>query len=287
MSNTSKATTPNLEQFLTKFRRFMKARFGVEIQFSPVDAQADHNRKLVMDLMMSAPIQSEEGLTFPVYQSYQLKGMVTVPLVEAQQRPEIVDLIELFLDGPMALRDRLESLTHIESALQKTQSHQLLDNVIPIRSRDRSSLALTQPCLIESREISEAQKLAKEAHEVSGRFALVPLSDLTWSTAQDLLDLGPITLLIADIEKLSLHEQGQILSFLEMRRGAVDPQIIACTSRPYSELRASAELNMNFLYRQSSCFLRMDRPFEIYKRSGLLKHLLMTPIMRSSEPVWN
>lgn len=94
----------------------------------------------------------------------------------------------------------------------------------------------------------KAHRVAVELHHITKNFALVPISDISfasWTTVQDIKDLGEITLFIPQLGALPETTQDVITKFLALNQGEVGPQLIIHSEIDSSKLRSFGLLQEN------------------------------------------
>lgn len=269
-----------VEAIVTRLATLVKSRFRCELSYLDLDASQANYRDLHRQLIGESPVQKGEGWLFPVFRSHRLVGCAEVKGYEKctpREQEQLNELLELYLENTLALTDQLEFLSCIEQQMDRATQEKGGANVIPLhrsaleetRQRARKRLSFALPCLIEGSSHDEIKAMTLELHELSGRYGFLYFGDLQFKTADDLKDLGPVTIYVPDILRLTSAQQLALLKYLSSRPSVAEPQVIAGTLMPYAQLRASAQIHSDLLHRLSVCFLRMDRPFKDYRKGGI------------------
>lgn len=288
MSLSSNASASGVQSLVSRLAKIIKARYGAETTFIWVSELSEESRKALLSDQGSCKDASGAQLSyaFPVFSHYRLIGQVVVngprSMEATRTEGEMRDLVELFLDHNLALSDQLETLDMIQYQLERSQASFDTDNVIPIRrsktpvevsgalrSKPKPRIGFALPTFIEGLSYSEMRRLALEIHDLSGRYAFLHLSDLSWSSRDELADLGPVTLYVPDIGLLTADEQRRLADHLRTRPGVDTPQFIFGSLSTEKELRESNLVDQNLLETATVCRLIMDRSFEEYKKTGI------------------
>ncbi len=288
MSVSSSSYASSVQSLVTRLAKIIKARYDAEISFSWLSDLSPESRAALVSETGSVKGSTEAPLSyvFPVFSHYRLVGQVVVKgprgLNSSKAEDEMRDLVELFLDHNLALSDQIETLDMIQSQLESAQASVDTDNVIPIRrsktnpelkgalrSKPKPRIGFALPTFIEGLSYADMRNLALEIHELSGRYAFLHLSDLAWTSRDELADLGPITLYVPDIGLLTFEEQRKLGEHLRSRPGVDTPQFIFGSLSTYKELRESNLVDSPLLEAVSVCRLIMDRPFIEYKKAGI------------------
>lgn len=283
MANEEDTTNKSVDNAIAKLCRFVKARFNVDLNYvSLLDIPASDRKRLHAEFMVSA--DSEEQKQFPVYHKSNLVGYAEVAGSASDVSEiarELTDLIELFLESTVGLADQLQTLNRLEGQLLSTNQARENKNVIPLHRpgkagagiqwqiRPRAGFAL--PALITGINEREISQLAKEIHDLSGRYAFISDADMHWNNLSDLRDLGPVTIFINDVTKLSGDQQKLLTEYLWTQPGTEDPQLIIGALQTYTGLIDNKAVSNDLLRQLSGCLLNMDRPFQEYRRQGVLE----------------
>ena len=117
------------------------------------------------------------------------------------------------------------------------------------------------------------KRVAYQIHEMSHRWAFLPLADLNEiKTIEDLLNLGAVTLFVDNIEKLDAEKQTLILSYLESPRSSAEPLFITASALPLSELKAKGGLHPAMIDEITFTCFEVDRaPLSIMELKDILE----------------
>lgn len=273
-----------VDALVGKLARLVQSRFNCELKYVALGT-SESDLALRNNLLKTVPYDHNGAWLFPVYKCFRVVGYAAVTGFAGandKQLQQLADLIELYLEPALDMTDKLDTLTQVERQLTRAnEDHGGGTNVIPlrrptgettgVRTRSRARLGFALPCLIEASTNEDLKAMAMELHELSGRYAFVYCHDVAWKFAEDLKDLGPVTLFIPDITALSMDEQLKLLKYLSSSPSVDEPQLITGALKSYSELRAEELVLPDLLHRLSVCFLRMDRPFRDYRRDGVVE----------------
>lgn len=274
---------PTVHTMIEKLCKLLKMRFDAELSYKKL-TQADHS--LYTKLLKESPIQQNGKWFFAVYREYQLVGCAIVTGLKKplNTMPEqLAEFVELYLDAAVALTDRIEVLDQIEQQMRGL--HTIENNVIPLRKQAANEglplllqrlrpLAFAMPCLLEGSNDIDLKQFALELHDLSGRYAFIHLSDLIWSHADDLKNIGPVTLYIPNLATLSLSQQNALVEYLRARPDREQAQVVGAIQTGYYELRQSGLVLLELMHLMSVCYIKMDRPFREYRREGIMEFIL-------------
>lgn len=270
---------------IEKLGRLLRARFGAELSYQKFGPE---QQELHDQLLIQSPLKQADKWLFPVFREYQLVGCAILTGIDQPletMSEQLSEFVDMYLDAAVALTDRVDLLDSIERQMNRSSidaggganvipmrkpTIELPDHSIP-RLRRRARLGFALPCLLEGPTDDDLKHLALELHELSGRYAFVYLKDLAWSKAADLMGLGPVTLFIPDIAKLTLQEQIALTEYLQSRPSVGNAQIVAATVRSYADISQSGAVTMDLLHLMSVCYMKMDRPFREYRREGIVE----------------
>lgn len=107
-----------------------------------------------------------------------------------------------------------------------------------------------------SSNLMSFNRFAHSVHEITHRWAMLRLDDLgdSLSSTQDLLDLGPITLLIPELRELSDSKIGMIREYLGKNHSSNDPLILINSQASLvdidKEKQLGKEIMDHFLFNQ-------------------------------------
>lgn len=98
---------------------------------------------------------------------------------------------------------------------------------------------------LQGRRELQVRKVAHTLHEMAERWAFVPFSDLTSKlhSADDIVKLGAMTILIEDVETLPTAAQDLVREYLSKPRGLEEPLFITTSKIDTKELAESGRLN--------------------------------------------
>lgn len=252
--------------------------------------KAYYESKLQMDveLLTEAPVPVlDHDVSFvPSVTGYGLWGLRPSKPITSEIQAEIAQMCEAILGGMEELELKRDALEKLQQHMERALNGEMPSNVInlnrrqinrPSRNQDSGRIVmLKSDCLIEAKDQDEIRKMAMEIHSQSSRVAFVDFYDLDVRIRQSLsqlISLGPITLYVADILKLSLYEQ-EILRHLMNHPPLQRPLLMVGSVIPYSELRVQPEIDEEFLTLLARAYIKLTRPFSEYKEQGLIHYFL-------------
>lgn len=116
--------------------------------------------------------------------------------------------------------------------------------------------------------------MALEIHSRSGRLAFLPATDLSpsaFESAETFKNLGPLTIFVQEVSKLTFEQQNALVAYYALARDKDCPQIIAGTTLTLAELKKSCKILPALWPQLTVGFLSMTQPFETYKRENLVE----------------
>jgi len=273
-----------VEALVAKLAKLVQSRFSCELRYVALGT-SEADLILRENLLKTVPYDHEGAWLFPVYKCFQVVGYAEVTGyagTSEEQKRRLANFIELFLEPAIEMSDQLDTLKQVEEHISRAdEDYGRTNNVIPLRrptvegtgikTKPRARLGFALPCLVEGPTAEDLKAMAMELHELSGRYAFVYCQDVKWKFAEDLKDLGSVTLFIPDITALTFDDQLKLLKYLSSSPSVDEPQVITGTLKTYSELRSEELMIPELLHRLSVCFLRMDRPFAEYRREGIVE----------------
>ena len=263
-----------MTDLIPKINKILKGFMGehVRLEYQPAKALVEQqwvglNLTTAEALPSVLENQADGSFAFPIVTDGALQGLAVVKGWMGSRPNQLVEIAGLLTDVlEFGSRDeiRLDKLRSLEEKLVVMKG---ADNVIPLRP---SRLAQVRKQIVELEELEafqakslqnempkEAQELssmpvliqvqpgfplhpvAVELHEVSGRWAMLSLSDLpadTLSSRESIKELGNLTLFIKDLAALTTEQQIKLGEYLAIKPDADMPQIIAGITASPKEL---------------------------------------------------
>jgi hypothetical protein len=142
------------------------------------------------------------------------------------------------------------------------------------------------PCFIEGSNEMDRHGMAFELHSASNRMAFVPFADIDLPvriSSEKISQLGPITIFLSSIEKLSTLERVALLDYCRGPRTAMTPHIITSSEKNYSDLVADKAVPMELLNALAVSIIRMTKAFDEYRGAGVVPFLYESLLDRSLE----
>lgn len=293
-----------IASFCSRLAQFIHHHYNCSLKFINFN-DASPSTELLQSLMYkNQPIQLNQNVYLPLYQEELLMGAVEVtpqaPPLTALQISRLQQILPTLVEATLESLENLENLDKLEKTIYLGSQNELsANNIIPLESyrRKRSlpplpnsflsprpKVAFTIPCLIEARCSKDILRMALELHDLSHRLAFVsldalfvsttdaPTSKITSSSAYstELHSLENISVFIPEISNLDPSQQELLLHFFEQTRTKSSPQIISGTTQSYAELLKTPQINSKLLSHLRVAYLKMDQPFEEYKKYGVL-----------------
>lgn len=204
---------------------------------------------------------------FPVYLDGQLGGLAVVRGWDGARPRQLIllsELITAILERRVKTAEKTEELKVIEERIIVDEEKPA--NVISLRNRPRTlkvseetntelaaplelSPLTSLPILVQTTPGFPLHRAAVEIHELSNRWAMVNLKDLTPDTLdseENLKQLGAVTLFIESLESLSTAQQIKLAEYLAGHPAGEMPQVIAgiTTTNAFSEDEAPKVLSI-------------------------------------------
>lgn len=263
---------------IAKLNRILDGLMGVKLglEFMSVDeltldAWDFEDLQILAEPTDKNPAYIEDNLGsafgFPVYLESQLTGLAVVRGWDGARPRQLILLAELItaiLERRSKGQEKRETLQRIEERMIVNEEKPA--NVISLPNRPRVnkteeaittevsapleiSPLTTLPLLILAKPEFPMHRAAVEIHELSNRWAMVNLKDLTPDTLDsedNLKQLGGVTLFIESLESLSTEHQIKLAEYLAGHPAPEMPQIIAgmTTTNAFGEDEAPKVLSI-------------------------------------------
>ncbi len=228
---------------------------------------------------------------FPILIQQGLAGVAEILDAEhlsGQDWTTLRDLIAMVLESVFMSSRQSEVLGALERQLASPEDSNVVD-YSRLKKRQREGQTehrfdkdfsgkntLQISFLIESNNFDDMQKMAVEIHEKSKRFAFLHFDQIdkdARNSSEKIKALGPVTLFISDIAKLSDKEIFAVVEYLKYRRGYDGPQFVSGTLRPTSELLNFGIVPSELVRLLSAAQLRMTKSFSEYVNDGIVPYL--------------
>jgi hypothetical protein len=250
-------------------------------------AYYEHKLKLSLEILSEAPKEPvDEGVQFDMLVgSWGIWGLRSSRPLGEKVQSEISASFHSLLSAMDSMEKKQFDLQRLQEKYEAATAD-LPSNVIPIR-RMRPALTnagafgdkrwlVKQDCLIESKDILDIHKMALELHSHSKRYVFLDYRDLDRSTQlnlSELLQLGRITLFVANIMDLKMEEQ-ETLFELAAQEPSNRPLLMVGANMSYSALRTEPAIHLDFLLLLSRAYIKLTRPFSEYRDKGLIHYFL-------------
>lgn len=277
---------------LERLAQLIHRRYGYECVYQPLDQlsafaarpEADWAH-LELELAKGRSVSAGDWIFLPIFSDQTLAGAVRLSVHKHDENLEpLCRTIRLVVESSLSHINRLDLLKQFETYTEEMKEREQRPNVVvPLQRfqpnpfplpQKKSNAAFNFPFLIESPEADEAYKMALEIHSRSGRYAILPLCDLSPSVFEDpesIKKLGPITIYIEEISALPFKTQLHLLRYYQTSRDKNCPQFVSCTTKSVSDLKRSQEVAPELLSFLMIGYLCMQQPFATYKRENILE----------------
>jgi hypothetical protein len=258
--------TRGSETSFLRLQQLVKSRYGKGVKVLPMMEISDRyftNDSFVSGDDLHVPIIVNQNYlgTAVVSEAFNLSG---------DEKSSLVETIKLVLEPSLYsrwLKRREENLSEVSKL-----DFEPADNLVLFNDLEKKYLDVShQSDNLEIKLISNLihlhgkneffiKRVAYQIHEMSHRWAFLPLQDLNEiKTMEDLLNLGAVTLFVDNIEKLDLEKQTLILKYLESPRSSAEPLFITASPLPLSELKAIEDLSPALLEEITFTCFEVDR----------------------------
>ncbi len=143
------------------------------------------------------------------------------------------------------------------------------ENVVPLWNDQvevetewwRTKALSTNLMFLHGKNSSAFDRVTSEIHEVSQRWASLRFSDIKSqvASAQDLHDLGTVTLVVHDLNSLSIQEQNILGDFIEDARISEDPLLLITSTMSVQEIAAKPSISPRFANLMQNSVVEVDR----------------------------
>lgn len=230
----------NQDQKFEQIRQMLATRYGRGFEFRRMGDASEND-------LSADYIARGEDLVIPLRINSSYLGTAIIPQgasLDAENHQQISQLIKLVLEPSLysAFLERTENNLRAEM-------NQVAPEIVPIHGRNSSESLSTRPRLTSNliyfrgHDVQRTRKAALLLHEMTGRWAFVPWSDIEKdiSTAMDLKRLGSVTLFCENIEQMSLAHQKILSTFGHPGKSADEPLVIIGGAASITSLREDAE----------------------------------------------
>jgi hypothetical protein len=257
-------TMRGTETSVLRLQQLIKSRYGKGVKVLPMmQVSSDH-------LLNSFFNGSDLHIPIFVNQNYLGTAVVSDATdLSIDEKESMVETIRMVLEPSLYtkwLRRREENLTQVSKA-----DFMPADNLVLFNDLERKYLDEDhQEENLNVRLISNLihlhgkndflnKRVAYQIHELSNRWAFLPLQDLEVRTVADLVNLGAVTLFVDTVEMLSQTKQKLILDYLASPRSSEEPLIVTSSALPLSELKASQKVDAKLLEEMTYTCFEVDR----------------------------
>jgi hypothetical protein len=300
--NHNEPINQSVEKTVSRLSGVVEKQFGCSLAYETIESiQHDYDvldTALFSDMRKGLPVSAGDWMFFPVFVAGDLAGAARIPSsrdINPRALRYLHSIIRMVLESRLSNSEYIDLLQELEENLRHQQATNDMsasaarNNVFQLRDYQENPFPLPTPSktgllnfsvLIESRSPDDIFKMAFEIHSRSGRFAFLPLSDLSptaLETPEAFAALGPLTVFVADVTTLTFDQQRALARYFKSKRDKESPQIIAGTTLTLADLKRSHMILPELWPYLSVGFLAMTEPFEMYKKQNLLDFFFNHP----------
>ena len=267
------------ETSFLRLQQLVKSRYGKGVKV--ISVMEISEKHLTMDSFVSG-----DNLHVPIIVNQNYLGTAVIDeaySLSKEEKSSLVETVKLVLEPSLYgrwLKRREENLSEV-SQLDFAPA----DNLVLFNDLEKKYLDVShQSENIDIKLISNLihlhgsneffiKRVAYQIHEMSHRWAFLPLQDLSEiKTIDDLLNLGAVTLFVNNIENLDAEKQVLILKYLESPRSSAEPLFITASPLPLADLKANEGLNPALLKEVTFTCFEVDRaPLSLMELKDILE----------------
>ncbi len=267
-----------LEPILNRLSKIVKSKFDASIRLT---YRAPAKTTSIVRVKNHLIWRNLTDLYFPIQRVNSLSAWLEVTAAAELSLTEIsklVQLIDLVLEPTFAFMHRLGSIQSLETALDESgpTQHNVIKlgdfrtlvqrkNVISIEAYSNQQKVLKSPkfCFVEAASSEDVFKLALRIHDSSRRYAFVSYKDLTQNEIP-FKELGPVTVLISNMELLTDRQQTEILEYISIDYKGECPLFLFGSSYSLLELQERFSLRADFLDPMGDSRILLQKPLQFY-----------------------
>ena len=279
---------------MAKLFKLIKKRYKTNLLYIHwIQAKPTELSRHQKELLKAGPIHLDKKSFFPIYLKDEMIGAAEItPTTHLTDKKveEIYEIITLVLESTISTARNLDDLHKLEGHLHTNESdktvvrlartkpvveQEFINPEIFIPKNQKGNFDL--PCIVFGNNYDENFKLALELHHLSHRYALVHIEDINiynFDGAEELCKLGPVSLFIGEIAELSKKAQYILLNYLNHNTDGPCPQVLASTIYSKAELMKRSLICPELLDKLCTVYLKMEKDFEHYKKSGITRFYL-------------
>ena len=230
------------------------------------------------------PVFDGKTAHFPVRVANELVGSANIVGLQKQDFEKINNLqeiISLIITSTVSSVKNLKRLRRMEETIANIEPP---ENVISIGKHVKWKSIVTQDekskpsyfnlsSYIESENFDDILKMAIEIHEHSRKHAFLYFDDLNLEVridASEINQLGEICLFVPEVTDLKSEEQAALVDFFDNYRTDGSPQLIVGSVTPFLEVMRVSDVRKDLLEHFSGTFINMKKPFDDYRKLGLI-----------------
>lgn len=281
---------------LERLQSLLHRQYGCDVSYYSVP-QVKKNllKPAQLKLKSGEKIYSENNIFIPLFVNDNFAGTAVInhqSEINKFEDKQIDEVVRLTLESSLINIDRLELLSQLEGQLKRIESEKTVRRIDSARKNFSSTTEETRqsnyheiniPCLIQSSECLEALKMAHEIHDQSHRFAFLPIEQIDNSLnlqLADLINIGPITIFIKELELLNNQQLTTLDHFLDLESHRDLPQVIAHSKLSKTELAQS--IGHGLTRKISQSHIIMDKNFSYYSKKDILNLLFKQTLVTDS-----
>lgn len=259
-------TNRGSETSFLRLQQLVKSRYGKGVKVIPMMEVSE--KHLTMDSFVSG-----HDLHVPIIVNHNYLGTAVIDEahgMSSEEKSSLVETIKLVLEPSLYgrwLKRREENLSEVTQLNFAPPDNLVLFNDLEKKyldvshQNDNIDIKLISNLIhLHGKNEFFIKRVAYQIHEMSHRWAFLPLNDLNEvKTIEDLLNLGAVTLFVDNIEKLDSEKQALILKYLESPRSSAEPLFITASPLPLSELKTKEALNPALLEEITFTCFEVDR----------------------------
>jgi hypothetical protein len=238
---------------LNKLRQILASRYGMGLELrtlTDVSEDDSNNGLLLKGLDLHVPLRVQDAFL----------GTAVVPSgadLSFENKLQVAQVIRMLLE-PVLYRtylDRQESnLKSLGEEKLETDNIRLFTEIAPtpigevtFEPEDFNPL-VSNLIHVFGHDGQRIKKAALLLHEMTGRWAFVPFSDLSQGleSIDDLIRLGSLTLFVENIEDLPEKSQNLLMDYVSTPRSSVAPLVVTGSSMNLDQLSNSTKLSGAF-----------------------------------------
>ena len=273
-----------LEPILKRLSKIVQSKFAAQIKLT---YKAPSKTTSIVRVKNNLIWRNIFDLYFPIQRVNSLSAWLEVTSekeIKLSEISQLVQLIDLVLEPTFAFMHRLGSIQNLENVLsapaQEKNVIRLGDfrnlvskrNVLQLDNLLNPQKVLKSPrfCFVEAANSEDVFKIALKIHDASRRYAFVSYKDLTQNEIP-FKDLGPVTILIANMELLTDRQQLEILEYISANYKGERPLFLFGSSYPLLELQERFGLRSDFLDPMGDSRILLQKPLEFYSSEQINK----------------